>query len=137
MSGLQGEERQVGTMKVVQVTGSRTFDGVEARRTVWAELDRQRPDLVISGMARGVDRLAWEWAKSRKVECEEHPADWDLWGRSAGPRRNEVMCQRSLRLQAEGHEVVVLAWMVQGSRGTQDMVNRCRARHLDVTVWEV
>lgn len=47
---------------------------------------------LICGMApRGVDRMAFEWAKAKGIPVEEYPADWDRYGKSAGMRRNRTM----------------------------------------------
>lgn len=49
------------------------------------------PTTVISGTARGADRLGEMWAAEFKVPCERFPADWDRYGKAAGYRRNEQM----------------------------------------------
>lgn len=49
------------------------------------------PTHIISGGARGVDRLAFEYASSRGIEFTEYLADWDRYGKRAGFMRNCVM----------------------------------------------
>lgn len=39
----------------------------------------------------GGDAMADEWAAHYGVPAERHPADWDRFGRAAGPRRNAEM----------------------------------------------
>lgn len=48
---------------------------------------------VVSGAARGVDKLGEMWAKENKVAIKQFPADWDKFGRKAGHIRNEEMAQ--------------------------------------------
>ncbi len=47
---------------------------------------------VVCGMARGVDELGRQWAKSRGIPVKEMPANWDM-GVSAGFTRNKAMAQ--------------------------------------------
>lgn len=50
-------------------------------------------DVLICGMARGVDRLAYDWAIANGIPVEEYPADWDRLGKSAGMVRNRKMVE--------------------------------------------
>ncbi|NEN87905.1 MAG: DUF2493 domain-containing protein [Okeania sp. SIO3H1] len=58
----------------------------------WA-LDLLPITVVICGKARGADTDGEIWARSRNIPVEEFPADWDNYGRRAGPIRNELMAQ--------------------------------------------
>jgi hypothetical protein len=40
---------------------------------------------------QGADQLAWEWAVENDFPCITYPAQWSLYGRGAGPRRNSQM----------------------------------------------
>ncbi|ATN88129.1 hypothetical protein SEA_CINDARADIX_56 [Mycobacterium phage Cindaradix] len=85
-------------MRRVLVTGSRDWmDRHAVWNTLQAELDRH-PDgiVVVHGAARGADDIAdrWAWGMLQmgyRVEPEDHPADWDTYGRAAGHRRNAQM----------------------------------------------
>ncbi|MDR3135180.1 MAG: DUF2493 domain-containing protein [Deltaproteobacteria bacterium] len=48
---------------------------------------------IVSGLAKGVDTLAIEYANKRGIGLKMFPADWKRFGRSAGPRRNEEMAR--------------------------------------------
>ena len=50
-------------------------------------------DHVISGTARGPDRWGGEWAETEGLAVREMPANWDLYGKSAGYRRNVDMVE--------------------------------------------
>lgn len=52
---------------------------------------KDRAVSIVSGMARGADRLAWEYAKSKNIICYEFHADWSKHKRAAGYRRNIEM----------------------------------------------
>ena len=109
------------------VCGSRkwTRDG-----ELFAILDRlnarRKIDVVIHGCARGADRMAGEWARSRGIPEERYPADWDRHGRAAGPLRNAQML-------AEGKPTAAMAFVrgkLEDSRGTRDMVRRLEAANI-------
>jgi hypothetical protein len=46
---------------------------------------------VVSGGAKGVDSLGERWAKENDVPVKKFVADWNKYGRSAGPLRNKEM----------------------------------------------
>jgi hypothetical protein len=68
---------------------------------------------IITGMARGADMLAWEWAKDRRVHTDEFHADWQKHGKRAGPIRN-------LEMLRHGMPDLVIAF--PGGKGTSHMV---------------
>lgn len=48
---------------------------------------------VVSGTAKGVDKLGEEWAKNNRIPIKQFPANWDKFGKSAGYKRNEEMAK--------------------------------------------
>lgn len=96
-------------VKVV-ICGGRNFNDTDF---IYGELDRLHAqhgfDTVIEGDARGVDRIAGEWARARGVELIEFPADWKNEGRHAALIRNE-------RMLREGKPDMVIAF--PGGNGT-------------------
>jgi len=95
------------------VTGGRSFAD---RDFLFATLDRLHAEhgftLLIHGDARGADRLASEWAQERGVLILACPADWERYGRGAGPKRNRQMLDQKPDL--------VVAF--PGGSGTRHMV---------------
>jgi hypothetical protein len=71
--------------------------------------------VLIEGGARGADRLAREWAKAHGVTVETYEAEWQRYGRGAGPIRNDTMIR-------DGDPDLVVAF--PGGSGTADMVRR-------------
>ncbi len=76
---------------------------------------------VLCGMARGFDRIGYAWAKSKNIPIEEYPAEWDRYGPSAGPRRNEQMA----RAYPGG---LVLVWFGDSS-GSANMLHLAKIRY--------
>ena len=76
-------------------------------------------------MARGADRMGWEFAKSNGIPVHEFPADWGRYGKAAGPIRNRAMAEFSSGLLAF-HDGV--------SPGTTNMIDTARALNMPVRV---
>lgn len=75
---------------LVLVFGGRQYRN---RAVLWTVLDNleDRPGTILHGGCRGADRIAGEWARERGVpECVV-AADWETYGRAAGPIRNRQM----------------------------------------------
>jgi hypothetical protein len=113
-------------MKVL-VTGGRGFSNPTL---LFTTLDHLYVDhaftTLIHGGASGADRLAGEWAASRGISVEVYPADWQKYGRAAGPIRNQRMIDRKPDM--------VVAF--PGGRGTADLVRRARQAGVELVVIE-
>jgi SLOG family YspA-like protein len=75
-------------------------------------------DVVIHGDAPGADRMAGALAAARGHEVIPIAADWDRYGRSAGPVRNRAM----LRLHPDVQLVLAFHDHIRDSKGTADMI---------------
>src|SRR4051812_41240997 len=104
-------EQEGGYLKVVLVSGSRDWDDTTAIEGV---LDFAQPDVLIHGAASGADFIADRWAKwVRGITIEPHkiPQDWwELYGKGAGPIRNEYMVARAKEYENYRHKVLVIAF---------------------------
>lgn len=78
---------------------------------------------VIQGGATGADTGAARWAEASEIPVTCFRADWERYGRQAGPLRNA-------RMLAEGRPDAVIAF--PGGAGTADMVRKARAAGLPV-----
>lgn len=110
----------------VLICGGRDYHD---RAACWHYLDNFGPPEiteVISGMAKGADTLAAEWAVRFGFTLHQFPANWDAHGKSAGMIRNRQML-------VEGKPDVVIAF--PGGKGTQNMIEL--AKKAGVKVVEV
>lgn len=111
------------------VAGGRDFNDYELMsRVLFALADVELADKninIVSGVARGADALAIQFAKEHQVNLYEVPADWNKYGKSAGYKRNEVMANMSHGLVAfwDGH-----------SKGTKHMIDIAKNKGLFVKV---
>jgi len=69
---------------------------------------------VVSGAARGVDKLGERYAKENNIPVTSFPADWDTYGRSAGYKRNLKM--------AEYADALIAIWDGK-SKGTKHVID--------------
>lgn len=74
---------------------------------------------IVSGGARGVDTCAIEYARRHGIKYTVFPAQWDKYGRGAGPIRNIKMANYADGLVA-----------FPGGRGTHHMLQEARKRNL-------
>ena len=99
-------------MKLI-IAGSRTFTDYQLLCQTLAP-EKHRVTQVITGGARGADRLGIRWAVSHSVRLKGFPADWQRFGKSAGVRRNFQMAQAGDML---------LAFCDGRSAGTRHMIS--------------
>ena len=84
--------------------------------------------LVLAGGCRGADTLAACAAQACGYPFREFPADWQKFGKAAGPIRNQQMLD-------EGKPDLVVAFHenLEKSKGTKDMIRR--AIRQGIPVW--
>ena len=76
---------------------------------------------VVSGGARGVDRLGEKYARQEGISITRFPAQWDTHGRKAGPIRNGEM--------AEYADALIAIWDGE-SPGTRNMLRQAHTADL-------
>ena len=79
---------------------------------------------IIEGGAYGVDALAKLYALQNKLPYTEVKADWDKYGRSAGPRRNQKMAEMS--------DYCIVFY--KGTRGSASMIAEALKQNVPVYV---
>lgn len=114
-------------MKVL-VTGSREWTNWAAIYTALATLP-PGSTVVHGHCPRGADHIADILARAIGHSVVRIPADWNRYGRAAGPIRNRLM----LTLHPDIEHV--LAFPVPQSRGTVDMIRAATAAGKRVTVY--
>lgn len=106
-------------MKVL-VTGGRNWRG---RAELTRILTQLKPTLVLQGgCPTGADQFAREWCAQTNTPCDTFPADWNKYGKAAGPMRNQLM------VNTRPDAVVAMP----GGRGTGDCVHRAQRAGLRI-----
>jgi len=87
-----------------------------------------QPSEIVSGAARGIDRMGEEWAGEREIPVKQFPADWDTHPKSAGPIRNRQMAKYA--------DALVAIWDGK-SRGTKNMIEEAKRKNLEIHIHRV
>lgn len=107
-------------MRII-LCGEAPRKGVGGWKNPWPilrELQKLPLDVVVvHGDALGADRLGGEIAKGLDLEVVPVPAEWNRYGRGAGPIRNKKMLNMGIDLVLAFHEDI------SRSRGTKHMVS--------------
>lgn len=69
---------------------------------------------IVSGTARGTDKLGEKYAELYGYPIDRFPADWEKYGKAAGYKRNAEMAQ---------YADVLIAFWDEKSRGTKHMID--------------
>ena len=104
--------------KRVVIAGCRDYNNYdEAKEFIDSCLLRIRKEneiIIVSGGARGADALGERYAKENGFKIEKYPANWEKYGKAAGPKRNEKM--------AKVADCVICFWDKK-SLGTKSMID--------------
>jgi len=111
-------------MKVI-IAGSRTILDIrhveDAIKESGFEIDE-----VVCGMAKGVDLLGLDWAMANDIPVKKYPAEWSLYGKSAGRERNIQMARYA--------DALIAVWDGK-STGTAHMLRVAKMQGLKVYLY--
>lgn len=108
-------------LKKVIIAGSRTFDYYEILRDVMDDLildTNSVPIEIVSGTAKGADKLGEQYARELGIPIKRFPADWNTHGKGAGHIRNKEMANYGDQL---------IAFWDGDSKGTKQMIEYCKS----------
>jgi hypothetical protein len=115
----------------VLVTGSRDWQDYQRVGSelyhMWAQSGKHVSEmtLVHGACPTGADYWASQYATLWGWNVEPHPADWDAYGKAAGPRRNCEMTDSGVDL--------CLAFILPSSRGTRQCADYAESKGVPVT----
>ena len=122
-----GRNMEVDMPIRVLVCGGRDFKDQDKLFRVLDKIDNEEPYItaIINGMAKGADKMSSYWAQacSDSIAIEEYPAQWRVYGKSAGYKRNTQML-------VEGKPDLVVAF--PGGKGTAMMIKIARDAGVEV-----
>lgn len=98
---------------IICINGSRTINDINLDNF----LNPQEIGCIVSGGANGVDTLAEKWAKKHEIEFVCFPANWNKYGKKAGPMRNIDMINFSDKL---------ISFWDGNSKGTLQAIEYCQ-----------
>lgn len=108
-------------MTRILVCGSRDFDDRIMFQNAMEDLFLAYSNIeLVSGHARGADRMAEDFANENDIAIRVFPAQWNIHGNRAGMIRNGQM----FNYVKKADTPVVAAFWDGKSRGTADMIRR-------------
>lgn len=112
-------------MKVI-IAGDRNFEDYDVLLAA-VEACPFEITQVVSGRARGVDTMGERWSEEFLGEkAKMFPAEWNRYGKGAGPKRNNQM--------ANYGECLLALWHGRQVGGTWNMIKQARKYGLKVWV---
>lgn len=109
-------------MRRIAVTGGRNFMNFLIIRKAFQEINLNENDTIVHGGCSGCDQLCAEVAKEFKAKTEEYPADWNKYGKAAGPIRNEKMLKSNIDMLL----------VFQGGKGTKNCVKKAEELQIKI-----
>ena len=79
-------------------------------------------------MAKGADTIGEQYAHERGYTVERFPADWQQYGKAAGPIRNRQMVDNA--------DALIVFWDGQ-SAGTRNMIMMAKKKGLAVRIYNM
>ena len=119
--------------KKIIIAGSRDFDNYDLLKEKCNEILKnysQSSITIISGTARGADKLGEKYANEHGFNLVRMPANWTELGKGAGYVRNAEMAKYAVK---EGSCGVLIAF-TNGSKGTKHMIDLAERYKLDIHI---
>lgn len=117
-------------MKVI-VFGSRDFFDYQQVKSKLDDLLLGYEDIeIVSGHCAGVDKLGERYAEEKGYKLTIFEADWDAYGKSAGPIRNRKMARYS------GRGSLAVGFRLNNSKGATDMAKAADDHGLVVKMFD-
>ena len=117
-------------MKLV-IFGDRNFTDHQLLKTIVESTDSYRQGkitAVVCGEARGADSLGKRWANEQGIPVLSYPADWEQYGKGAGPIRNRQMAE----VADKG-----IGFLAPGSKGTKNMITTCKKLSVPTLIYHI
>lgn len=112
-------------MKLI-IAGTRNFTNYQKLRKACDHFLQDQNNIeIVSGACRGADKLGEQYAKERNIKITRFPANWNKYGKAAGPKRNQQMASYA--------DALIVFWDGK-SKGTLNMIEFANKNKLSVTV---
>ena len=117
-------------MTKLAIVGSRDYPEDKYDRIkeiILSNIDMCNITEIISGGARGIDKMAEKLASESNIKLTVFEANWKEHGRKAGPIRNQLIVDNS---------DILIAFPVGDSIGTRDTIKKAYKKDIRVLVIE-
>lgn len=110
----------------VIIAGGRDFNDLKLLVATCDRILKNKTNVeVVSGVARGADRLGEVYAYSKGWRVKRFPARWEDYGKSAGAIRNSEMANYA--------DAAIVFWNGR-SPGTRDMISKAQKKGMPLRV---
>ena len=123
----------------IVIAGSREFVNYPLGEDFIIECIRKLPQFdkdlaeIVSGTAKGADKIGEEFSYNYNITVKQFPADWDNYGSRAGYIRNEQMAKYA---SEEGYIGVLIALWDGKSKGTKNMIDNANKYGLKTFIFD-
>lgn len=111
---------QMNDVTKIIIAGSRTFNDYELVRkamlAIFGNFSPSQVEIISGHCSSGADHLGEVFAKRNGIPLTLFPADWNKYGRAAGPIRNKQMAEY---VSSDGY---LVAFWDGKSKGTKNMI---------------
>jgi hypothetical protein len=117
----------------VLIAGSRTYYDYEEFRDIMNYILKNKTNIeLVSGGAKGADKLAEHYAKEKNLPIKIFPAYWDYYGNRAGFIRNEEMHSY---LKEVKERLCICFWDGE-SKGTKHNFDLCKKFNTELIIYD-
>ncbi len=114
-------------MKVI-IAGTRTAEYHHIGKALFDCPFKHEITEVVCGGAKGADTHGRSWADKFEIPVKSFPAAWVLYGKSAGPIRNDEMARYA--------DALILVWNGR-SPGSANMLRTAKFRNLKIYEYKI
>jgi len=113
-------------MKII-IAGGRNFTNYKKLCKVCDNIlqNQNNIEIVSGAYYKGADKLGEQYAKERGYKIIRFPANWNKYGKAAGPNRNQQMAN---------YADALIAFWDGKSRGTLNMIDLAKSRNLKINI---
>ncbi len=122
--------RDFNDYKLLRKECNEIFNQISKERLLTGSINEDVKNMeIVSGGARGADKLGEQFAKEYNIKIKQFIPDWDTYGKSAGYRRNAEMA-----LYAKKDNGVLIAFWDGISKGTNHMIDLAKKHGLKIYI---
>jgi len=112
----------------VIIAGSRDLEiTIEELDLIITESQFEIKKLINGLCPTGIDAVALKWANKNNIPIETYKAEWEKYGKSAGPKRNKLMASKAEKLIAIYKKNAL-------TPGTRNMIEEAQVKKLIVFI---
>jgi len=102
------------------IIGSRSIENLNLDEYI-----KEKPDVVVSGGAKGIDTKAWEWAIKNNIEIIVYRPNYNKNGKWAALKRNDVIIDEADK---------IIAFWDGKSTGTKYVIDRAKKLNKEIKI---